>query len=234
MHLKLAHQYPLEQNGSRFHDWHGTCGWHFHCAASMPAYQRDIRKKMRSARRALTVRQQLHAADQLTQLIVRHPLFLRAHRIAFYLPNDGEIDPTAALHEALSQGKHCYLPVLYRGGVNRLLFGKTTANSRFILNRFGIPEPDILDEGWCYSNQLDLVLTPLVAFDESGNRIGMGGGYYDSSLQHLRRNPNWQRPCVIGVAHEFQRIEQIGRNAWDIPLRAAITDKQSYQFNSGD
>ncbi len=99
------------------------------------------------------------------------------------------------------------------------------------MNRFGIPEPDIVRNGWVFASELDLVLAPLVAFDDEGNRIGMGGGFYDSSLNHLRLRRNWQRPYVVGVAHELQHLRSIGRNAWDVPLRGAITDKQVYQFS---
>ncbi len=113
-----------------------------------------------------------------------------------------------------------------------MLFGRINANSQFIVNKFGIPEPDIRTEGWVYSHNLDLVLTPLVAFDDNGNRIGMGGGFYDTTLAHLRVHSNWQRPYVIGLAHELQRFDSIGRNAWDIPLKAAITDQNIYHFDT--
>lgn len=191
-----------------------------------------VRREMRAARRALSTCEQRAAAQGLLIQILRHPLYLTSRRIAFYLPNDGEIDPTPALEKALARGKKCFLPVLYRGGENRLLFGRTFAPDRMRRNRFGIPEPDIARNGWVFSNQLDLILAPLVAFDGRGNRIGMGGGFYDSSLRQLQYERNWQRPHVLGLAHEFQHVERIGRNAWDIPLRGAITDKQIYHFNS--
>ncbi len=187
---------------------------------------------MRAARRALTSAQQQAAAHGLLAQALKHRLYLASRRIAFYLPNDGEIDPTPVLQDALKRGKSCYLPVLYRGGENRLLFGRTHSLDGLSPNRFGIPEPDIARYGWAFANQLDLILAPLVAFDASGNRIGMGGGFYDSSLKHLRHNHHWQRPYVIGLAHEFQNVLSIGRNAWDIPLQGAITDKQIYHFKN--
>ena len=187
---------------------------------------------MRVTRRALTSAQQRNAAHGLLNQVLKHPLYQRSRRIAFYLPNDGEIDPTLALRKALDRNKECYLPVLYRGGENRLLFGRTLTLTNMKLNRFGIPEPNIAKYGWVFSNELDLILAPLVAFADDGNRIGMGGGFYDRSQKHLRLNRNWQRPYVLGLAHEFQHVESIGRNAWDIPLRGAITDQQIYKFEN--
>ncbi len=197
---------------------------------AMTSFQSTVRKNMRAARRALTPSQQKHAAHGLLIQVLRHPLYLKSRRIAFYLPNDGEIDPTAALLEALNRAKCCYLPVLYRGGENRLLFGRTRSLDDLQLNRFGIPEPNIAKYGWVFSNELDLIFAPLVAFDDHGNRIGMGGGFYDRSLRQLRTARNWQRPYVIGLAHEFQHVDTIGRNAWDVPLRGVITDQEIYHF----
>ncbi len=185
---------------------------------------------MRAARRALTSNQQREAARGLLSQVQKHPLYLKCRTIALYLPNDGEIDPTQVLVQALRRHKCCYLPVLYRGGENRLLFGRTPSLDDMTLNRFGILEPKFAKHGWVFANQLDLILAPLVAFDSQGNRIGMGGGYYDRSLGQLRHGRNWQRPYVIGLAHEFQHVEAIGRNAWDIPLRGAITEKNIYNF----
>jgi len=198
----------------------------------MSSRQSEIRRQIRRARRSLSKNQQQAAAENLARRVARHRLYLSSRNIAFYWPNDGEIDPTVILTQALAAGKSCFLPVLYKGGRNRLLFGRVNAYSRFAANKFGIPEPDIKTEGWVYSNCLDLVLTPLVAFDNGGNRIGMGGGFYDTTLSHLRVNSNWQRPYVIGLAHELQHLDSIGRNAWDIPLRAAITDQDIYQFDT--
>ncbi len=197
----------------------------------MLACQSALRKKIRMARRELTPQQQSNAANNLLTQMRRQPLYLQSRRLALYLPNDGEIDPTPILNNALKQGKQCYLPVLYRGGKNRLLFGRVVTLDDLVLNRFGIPEPNIAKYGWVFANHLDLILAPLVAFDLQGNRIGMGGGFYDRSLKHLRQERNWQRPRILGLAHEFQRVAVIGRNAWDIPLRGAVTDQNIYNFD---
>ena len=193
--------------------------------------QAEIRNRSRAARRALSSKQQRAARRNLAKTLACHLLYLRSERVAFYWPNDGEIDPTDALSAALAAGKSCYLPVLYRGGANRLLFARVNARTKFTPNRFGIPEPDIAVEGWVHAQYLDLILAPLVAFDHCGNRIGMGGGYYDNSLKYLRRGRSWTRPRIIGLAHEVQRVASIERNAWDIPLHGAITDKRIYKFS---
>ncbi len=76
--------------------------------------RQQLRRQMRQRRRSLTSGQQRSAAQQLLRRLARQPLFVRSRHIAFYIANDGEIDPRPLLERALAMGKHCYLPVLAR------------------------------------------------------------------------------------------------------------------------
>lgn len=91
-------------------------------------------------------------------------------------------------------------------------------------NRFGIREP-IKSSSPLFANQLDLVLLPLLAFDRTGNRLGMGAGYYDRALQALVHQPS-TRPRLIGLAHSFQEVESIQAQPWDVTLDAIITEDE--------
>jgi 5-formyltetrahydrofolate cyclo-ligase len=91
-------------------------------------------------------------------------------------------------------------------------------------NRFGIGEPRGPRLPW---RRLDLVLLPLVAFDAGGGRLGMGGGFYDRTFAALRaRRGQWQRPALVGLAHGFQRVAALPREAWDVPLAAVATERR--------
>jgi 5-formyltetrahydrofolate cyclo-ligase len=77
-------------------------------------------------------------------------------------------------------------------------------------------------------HEIDIIFTPLVAFDAEGNRLGMGGGFYDRTLE------NWQqtgRPFPVGLAHDCQQVEMIPTEIWDIPLPALITPSRSWQWS---
>jgi len=67
-------------------------------------------------------------------------------------------------------------------------------------------------------------LLPLVAFDQQGERLGMGGGYYDRTFEFLRRS-GLNKPKLIGLAHDFQQVDAIPTEAWDVPLTAIVTNK---------
>ncbi|MED6100638.1 5-formyltetrahydrofolate cyclo-ligase [Klebsiella pneumoniae] len=72
--------------------------------------------------------------------------------------------------------------------------------------------------------ELDVLVTPLVAFDVSGQRLGMGGGFYDRTLQ------NWQqyRLQPVGYAHDCQQVDSLPSEEWDIPLPAVITPGKTW------
>jgi 5-formyltetrahydrofolate cyclo-ligase len=183
-----------------------------------------IRRQIRQHRRALNSEQQFQASKALSRRITQSLLFLRSKRIALYLPNDGEIDPTPIAEKAWSMRKQIFLPVLHESGDNQLRFVYWEPDTPFTQNRFGIAEPVRWHSIPTWS--LDLILLPLVAFDNHARRIGMGGGFYDKSLAFTRQSP--LRPTLIGLAHECQRIEHIEAASWDVPLQGIVTDCQWY------
>ena len=102
---------------------------------------------------------------------------------------------------------------------------------------FEIDEPDVPRSQWLTGQQLDLVITPLVAFDANCHRIGVGGGYYDRTfafLSSLRGQVDsvsaTVRPTkLIGFAMELQRVESIELNPWDVVLDTIVTEEKIYK-----
>lgn len=184
----------------------------------------QLRNYMRERRTALTGHEREHAAALLTRHLIRHPLFIRSRHIACYLANDGEIDLSYVMQQAWRMKKTCYLPVLRGRPSRRLWFAPYRATDRMIPNRYQIPEPDVPSRQLTHAWSLDLILTPLVAFDNHGNRLGMGGGYYDRTLEFLRRRQFWTRPRIMGIAYDFQQVETLESRKWDIPVHAIATD----------
>ena len=189
-----------------------------------------IRAEMRERRRSLTLEEQSVAAMSLSKNLFHYLTLVRASRIAAYVANDGEIDPFPALMKALEIGCQCFLPVLFPGRKPRVRFACFSKNSKFIFNRYGILEPS-LNQRYCIDAiQLEWILIPLVAFDRFGNRVGMGGGYYDSTLASVLHRKNWKRPRLVGLAYEFQQIEKINQDQWDVPMHGILTEKGFYRF----
>jgi len=182
-----------------------------------------LRREMRQRRGSLSPRQQAQAAQRLCRYLARSALFVRSRYLALYWPNDGEIDPLPLAERAWAMGKHCYLPILHPIQPQRLLFGLWEPGQVLIPNRFGIPEPPLHTAQRLAADQLSLVLMPLVAFDRSGGRLGMGGGFYDRTFAFKRRRN--RGPQLLGLAHGCQEVGALTREAWDIPVDAVVTDR---------
>ena len=187
-----------------------------------------LRRQLRQARRQLSPTQQRLAARDLYRQLAQHPVFRRARHIAFYLPNDGEIDPRPLMLEAQRRGKATYLPVLNAWPRTRMVFQRLMPNERLAPNRFGIAEPALRPNRQRRIWTLDLVLMPLVGFDEDGGRLGMGGGFYDRSLAYRGRRKNGHKPTLLGLAHECQKVDRLPLEPWDVSLQATVTDQSWY------
>lgn len=190
--------------------------------------RQTVRKHFRRLRNALSPAQQRHAAFELTRTLERSGLLLRHKHVALYLANDGEISPQRVINRLLARRVRCYLPVLHPVYPGRLQFCRITVETRYRANRYGIAEPCWPQRNLIPPGLLSLVLLPLVAFDASGNRMGMGGGYYDRSFAFKRR---WRAatPVMIGLAHECQKAESLHTQSWDLPLDGIITDQRFYR-----
>ncbi len=188
----------------------------------------DIRKKMRNRRRHLSEACRAQAAVHAARKAASLRRFIAAQRIAFYLAADGELDPLPLLELACAMGKRCYLPVLHPVGHRRLWFAAWKPSDDLRPNCYNIPEPVWTQSSLIKPWTLDIVITPLVAFDSKGNRMGMGGGYYDRSFAWRRNRRHWTGPLLIGYAYELQKTRRIHTRSWDIPMDAIVTENTLY------
>lgn len=184
---------------------------------------RLIRRAIRARRRALNPAQQKAAARRLVHKVAASAPFRSARRLALYIAADGEIDPARLCQLAWARGKHVFLPVLHPLHHDCMLFVAYRRGDRLRRNRFGIPEPAQLRTRarvW----QLDVIFLPLVAYDDTGNRLGMGGGYYDRTLDRGKAAKWPRKPLLCGLAHRIQRVDALPVNPWDIPLDRVFSD----------
>ena len=185
----------------------------------------DHRRSLRDKRRGLSLRQRRDAAQRVSRLSVLPALFARRQRIAFYLANDGELDPQPLMERLRGAGRRCYLPVLNTHRRRPMRFAPYTPGMPMAANRFSIPEPVVVPRAWLPAERLDLIIMPLVGFDRDGNRLGMGGGFYDRTLSFLRHRGAWRRPFLLGLAYEFQCLDQVESRPWDVPLDGVVTER---------
>lgn len=187
---------------------------------SLKLQKAELRKSIRSLRAGLGT--ELRTA--LDKEINRHLLdFARRTgpgTIAAYAAFDGEPDLEPALRQLDAEGVRLALPVVMdEPGRAMIGFRQWLPANEMQANRYGIPEPagtlDVL------LGEIDLVLLPLVAWDDSGGRLGMGASFYDRLFQPFAGQT---RPRRVGVGYELQKRERIPLDPWDVRLHGMLTE----------
>jgi 5-formyltetrahydrofolate cyclo-ligase len=174
------------------------------------------------ARRSMSMQERATASEKISEKVIHSHEFFAANSVACYLPMQDEVDPAIVIERAWRANKHVFCPVI--GNHGEMIFRRLARNTILQRSNFGLWEPANSES--ISPQQLDLVVTPLVAFDDENNRIGMGGGYFDRCFAFLKKNKQWKRPKLMGIAFECQRVETIDANPWDIPLYSVTTDGQ--------
>ncbi len=182
----------------------------------------DLRRNALRARRKMSRDERANSSSIICRKVFACREFLAAKAIACYLPMEDEVDTLAIIERVWRAKKQIFVPVLISR--KEMLFREIHPETTLQRNSFGLWEPQTGEI--IQARNLDLVITPTVAFDESNNRIGMGGGYYDRHFSFLRYRKHWVSPKLIGVAFACQKIEKISPNVWDIPLYKLIDDTE--------
>jgi 5-formyltetrahydrofolate cyclo-ligase len=195
----------------------------------MTLSRQDLRKLIRQKRNQLDSDVQHLAGLDLISQFSTLPELTNAKHIALYLSADGEIETMPLIEWLWQQGKQIYLPVIHPFSKGQLLFLHFDYNTPMVLNRYSIAEPKLDQTKVLPVDQLDLICTPLVAFDDSGQRLGMGGGYYDRTLEPWFREGRGAKP--IGLAHDCQQVDHLPCEAWDVPLPKIITPSRIWDWD---
>ena len=182
----------------------------------LTARKQSLRKQMRERRQALSVDEQASHARAVSNAVAAR--LDDDDVVGVYLVRDGELDLTPLIEICWRHGIAVAVPVI---DDRELRFAAYRRNESMRHNRFGISEPAV--PAW---RTPTLLLAPLVAFDDAGQRLGMGGGYYD---RYLSAHPDVRR---AGVAHECQRVASVPADDDDVPLPAVVTERGWQSFAS--
>ena len=202
-------------------------------ASSLPSPLLDrqqLRRLMRQRRRALSPLERAEAHREFARILSGTSLLQPGRRVALYFAYGHEADLRHVIDLAFRRRCLVYLPVITHFRHSRMRFVRYATDSAMRVNRYGIAEPDPRHAEIVPVRHLDLVLLPLVAFDEHGWRLGSGAGYYDRSLHHLREGRGWRRPKLIGIAYECQRVARLQPDRWDVPLDGIVTERGLQRF----
>ena len=187
-----------------------------------------IRAEMRARRAGLADDDQAAASMAVLARVARLVVVRGAAVVSGYRAVRGEVDIDAVLILLAERGATVTTP---RVTGEHLDFVVTEEETPLAVGPFGIAEPaggEIVAV-----DRHDVMLIPLVAFDQRGRRLGQGGGYYDRALGSVARLPIGDRPAFVGVAHSFQQISEVPSEPWDVPLDAIVTEEGVVEVTEG-
>ncbi|MDA8621859.1 5-formyltetrahydrofolate cyclo-ligase [Psychrosphaera sp.] len=181
--------------------------------------RQQLRADIRKRRNLLTAEQQDEAAELLKHNALK--LILPSQSIALYLANDGEINTAPLIEHLRELDTPLLFPVLHPFCSGYLNFQYVNRLTAWTTNKYGITEPAPNALATANLSNIDIIFMPLVAFDTDGNRLGMGGGYYDRTLAQL--NQLSKKPALVGLAHDCQEVKHLNNEHWDIPIDMIVT-----------
>ena len=190
------------------------------CASHRMTDRTRLRLELRDRRRAIPAAERIAAAESLARHLLEIPFAPPSGHVAGYWAMDGEI----ALHVwqlRLPPTLVYCLPVVCDDA--RLRFAPWRPGDPLVSNRFGIPEPDVALDSLIDAENMEVVVMPLVGFDQRGQRLGMGGGWYDRSFAF--RNLRGPRPWLVGAGFAVQQVERLSVEQWDVALDAVCSER---------
>jgi 5-formyltetrahydrofolate cyclo-ligase len=189
--------------------------------------KRELRASLRAQRLALPAVERMRAAEAIVDLLLDHPVFAQPGYVAGYWAMGGEL-PLHVLQMRLREDQVWCLPCIQPD--DSLRFAPWRPGDELLSNRFGIPEPALSSDSQLVAEDLSIILLPLLGFTRGGQRLGMGGGFYDRSLAF--RQHRAAPPFLIGVGYGFQELPDLPADAWDVRLDAVLTEREFLFFPS--
>ena len=172
-----------------------------------------LRKKVLDTRFALTPEARRAKSREIEQRLFSLPEFSNADTVMFYASFQSEVETHCMIRRALAEGKHVVLPRVK--GKELELLEIENFDRDVSPGAWGIPEPD---QGKAAGVQdIGLIVVPGAVFDERGNRVGYGAGFYDKLLA--------QYPgMTAALAFELQVVPQVPADAHDVPMKKIVTE----------
>ena len=166
--------------------------------------KQELRTYIQQKMNRMTDEERAERSRALVEQIKQNEDFQKAKVVMLYYPIQHEPDIRPLLEEYKDQ-KTLLLPIAHR---KQIEMRRYTGHDNLHRGRFGIPEP----KGEPYNGEPELIIVPGVAFDENGNRLGRGGGYYDRFLKRFRKAQK------IALAYDFQIVEKVPMATFDVKI----------------
>ncbi|MZG53101.1 MAG: 5-formyltetrahydrofolate cyclo-ligase [Nitrospinae bacterium] len=179
-----------------------------------------IRKMMIRRRNDLTAEEVTELSRRIEENLFSCDEFLSRERILYHLSFEKEVNTDSMIERSLKLQKKVYVPRINKSAKKMEICQIKSLDADMKLNDFGIREP--VHAAVESPGKIDAVVTPGLAFDRSGGRVGFGGGYYDKLFAELP-----QSSLLIGIAYGFQIMDSLSQDSWDRKVQKVVTEKDT-------
>ena len=142
--------------------------------------------------------------------------------IASFISFKSEISTQYLNEFLLNNGKTLCLPII-KNNFETLNFVEYNLKTKLVSGKFGIMQPSDISKEFLP----EVILTPCLAFDENGFRLGYGGGYYDKTFSYLKKIKH--KFISIAVAFDGQKIDKLVHDKYDQKIDYILTEKKLYK-----
>ncbi len=172
----------------------------------------QLRKQLIKSRLDLDSKEYATKSNFIIERLKKHPDFIQAKTIGIYVSFRQEVDTITLIKEYIDQKNICVPKIIGR----QMDFYQISSFDELKKNHMGILEPD--NHRLVHKDQIDLMIVPLVGYDDHNNRLGYGGGYYDRYLVNFHGK-------IIGLAFSFQKVKMLPVEPFDLPISTIIDEK---------
>lgn len=184
--------------------------------------KRNLRKKILTLRDSLSYQDRLEKSRKIKANLFSLPEFIQAKTIMFFISFRSEVLTEEMIKDSMTLEKRVVVPVTDPEHHCLILSELKDYDHDLAPGSYGILEPKKEKIKEVKATELDLVIAPGSVFDESGRRIGYGGGYYDHFLKGVKKEAK-----VAALAFELQLVDEVpAYSGRDIPVDLIITEKR--------
>lgn len=193
----------------------------------MQEEKKKLRQQMKGQRAALGESLRLLKSEEILHRLKNFPPYLKAKSVFLFLSIDTEVQTKGIAADVLKRGKKLLIPHLSRGQMEAV---ELKSFDELVSGVYKIPSlPARQVEERRHEDGIDLIVTPGLAFDRRGFRLGYGGGFYD---RFLEKHPG--TPCTLGLAFDCQMVDEVFHESFDRPVDEILTESGLKIKNDGD
>ncbi len=180
-------------------------------------FKKNLRSEANSKLKNISSPQRSSVSQMVTAKLIENSIFADSVHIGCYFPIGNEIDTSAIITAIWQRGKQCYLPAIV--STNEMVFVEFCPRDTLVKKKYGAQEPLMIQSKIRAPRDLDLVIVPLLGFNDNLFRLGRGLGYYDKTFSFKKMDH--QNPYLLGLGYENQKLH-FTSDPWDVAMNSII------------